>query len=122
MASIFANEDAPCGVFSPTDFAADTYQTIQFQRGYRSQNSAGEIETVYRPLTTMTFDAQPKPAGLVREIHGIVFNVKWVLFHAGVTPLQDADRCYIHGQQLEITQIFQYGTFSTEIELGYIGR
>ena len=121
MASIFDTGDAPCGVFAEID-GNNTTRTIDFTRGIRSQNSAGEIEVLWRPAVTVTCDAQPMPAGLRREVHGQVFEVKWRLFQTGLTPIKDGDRTYLDGYQLEVTQISQYGSMSAEIDLGYIGR
>jgi hypothetical protein len=119
--SIFANSDAPCGVFGAV-VGQDTFAAVSFVRGFRSQNSAGEIETIFRPVATITGDLQPIPAGLTRELHGQVFQVQYNFITMGETILQDGDRAYVRGAQVEVTQIAQYGTQHCEIELGYIGR
>lgn len=119
--SVFNTGDAPCGVFGAVD-GYGTFRTLEFVRGARTQNSAGEIETIYRPVATITGDVQPMPAGLMRELHGQVFMVKYRVFTTGVTSLHDGDRTYVDGAQVEVTQIAQYGTEHAEIDLGYMGR
>ena len=121
MPSVFDPSDAPCGVFG-AQVGMDDYRSIDFTRGVRTQNSAGEIITIYQPVATLVGELQPKPAGLTRELHGQVFMVKWTFIVIGTVALQDGDRAYVDGQQVEATQISRWGTQHAEIELGYIGR
>ena len=121
MGSIFQNDDAPCGVFGGVT-GMDAFTSINFTRGFRSQNSAGEIETIYRPVVTIIGELNPIPAGITRELHGQVFMVKYNFYTVGVSPLKDGDRAYVNGAQVEVTQIAQYGTQHSEVQLGYLGR
>lgn len=121
MASIFDPGDAPCGVFGVQQGQDDT-ATITFSRGVRTQNSGGEVLTIYQPVATLTGALQPIPAGLTRELHGLVFQVAYNFYTIGISPLHDGDRCYIESQQCEVTQLARYGSAHVEHEISYIGR
>ena len=122
MASIFAHNDAPCGVFAILE-GQNTIRSIDFTRGVRSQNSAGEIVTVYLPVATLTVNAQPTGGQVLREIHGEVAQISYRLFATGITVLREFDRFYIDGtKQLEIINVMQYGDSHAEVEARYIGR
>jgi hypothetical protein len=119
---------APCPLFQPASGFSD-YATIQFVRAAHlvaasniTVNAAGETVLSFIPVGSYTGELQPAPAGLVRLIHGVVDKVDWRFVVLGMPDIQDGDRAYIAGKQVEVVTAAQWGVEHLEAELKYIGR
>lgn len=126
---IFDPSDAPCGIFEG-QAGTGTRQMVSFARAahlveHRSpvQTSGGEVLTSWVGIGAWVFNAQPAPAGYSRMKQGILIQIHWYLFREqGTVPVQEGDRAYIHGRQIEVTNILPYGAESMELECTHIGR
>lgn len=119
--SIFATDDAPCGVFGAVA-GTGLNQRLAFARAMPYQTSAGEVLVSFSTVGAYTVELQPQPAGVQRLVHGIVKDVVYRAFLVGNPDIRELDRCYISGVQLEVTQAAHYGTEHCEVDLGYVGR
>ena len=120
MASLFQLTD-PCPLFAPQP-GMGTQQSLVFQRATQGQTSAGEVVLSFATAGTFSVDLQPMPAGIVRILHGVVYEVAYRMFLFNNPDIRDGDRCTISAQQLEIITTARYGVEHVEADLRFIGR
>ena len=119
--SIFQTGDAPCGVFRALD-GFGTQQSIAFVRAQTSQNSAGDTLLSFIDIGTFSMDLQPLPSEIKREIGGIVVQMSHRAIVPGKPDIQELDRCFVDGWQLEVVQAAHYGEEHTELDFREVGR
>ena len=120
MANLF-QLTAPCPLFAVPD-GMMTQQSLVFQRSTHDQTSAGEVVLSFANVGTFSVDLQPMPAGIVRVLHGVVYEVAYRMFLYNNPDIRDGDRCTVSSQQLEIITTARYGVEHVEADLRFIGR
>ena len=127
--SLFTPSQGSQGIFAPTGCDGTLEQPVSFVRNaalarhtFPVQNAAGEVLLSYIPVGTFTLQCEPVPAGYTRMLQGIVIQVDVRMYGLGYVDVQEGDRCYFQGKQLEITNALHYGQHHTELELQHIGR
>ena len=120
MSSLFALR-APCPLFGPSCDAGD-WQTLSFQRSTKEQNSAGELLLSFAAVGSVLGELQPRPAGVVRVIHGVVLEVAYTFFVQGAPDIRELDRTTVDGAQLEVVTAAAWGEEHMEVDLKHLGR
>ena len=120
MANIFQLH-APCALFREPD-GSGVQALVTFQRATRSQTTAGEVVLSYATPRSLLVSLQPKPAGYVRLLHGIVQEVAYVAFYEGNAAVVEGDRATLSSAQVEVVSVLHYGMEHTEIEFKHVGR
>ena len=127
---IFSLSEGPCGIFAQAGWCgARTMQTIPFVRAASlvhgtapAQNTAGEVLLSFVTLGPYTLQPQPLPAGFTRMVAGQLVAIDELFFDFGMVDLQEGDRCYLEGKQLEVKNVLRYYGDHQEIEMQQIGR
>mgnify|MGYP003578245705 CR=1 FL=1 len=126
---LFSPRTATCGIFSPGFCGQGTLATLTFVRSEAllkqrapAINAAGEVLLSFAALPPLTGELVPNTGRVPRDIGGIVVRVNWDYYVMGVPDIQELDRSYIEGHQIEVVSVSQFGQDHAEIALKEVGR
>ena len=92
-----------------------------FEHHAPTQDARGDLLTSWVGIGSISLEMQPMDRDVKREIHGVVVEVAWIGFVMGSTTLQELDRTFFMGYQLEVVQVAPWGDHA-EIIYKEIGR
>ena len=130
MGIFSASEHGPCGIFAQRGWCGNpAVQELSFVRPASLlhgtapvQNAAGEVLLSFVTLGPYTLEPQPLPAGFTRMVAGQLVAIDQLFFDFARNDLQEGDRCYFEGKQLEIKNVLRYYGDHHEIECQHVGR
>jgi len=110
----------PSGIFAQCPNVGGTVTALTFQRATREQNSAGELVLSFANLDQIRVDLFPSGRGVLRDVHGELNQVDYVIVGTGNLDLSEKDRTTISGALVEVIGVDHWGLETTEADLKYV--